>query len=183
MAGAGPMAVTASPGLPWDRNLTPAQLKKLGSDALRDLLSKILDHLAPVRAEQLGPNSEVAVLEHAEAGDRRRAGRAERAREGPLGHHAIIGDLVVHRGQHALRHRVVGAALDPDHRLPRRREHDFGRDRRSFIDVEPLEASRGKQGRVHLARLHAGEPRFDIAAQRHDLHVRPQALHLRRAAR
>lgn len=41
------MAVTASPGLPWDRNLPAAELNALGVAALRDFLDKILQNLAP----------------------------------------------------------------------------------------------------------------------------------------
>ena len=50
------------------------------------------------------------------------------------------------------------------------------------FDSEPLEAGRGEQGCVDLARLDLLEARFDIAAQRHDLEVGADTQQLRRPA-
>src|SRR5438876_7023594 len=103
------------------------------------------------------------------------AGSAERPAERPLSPDAIIGDVVVDGRQYALRFRVVGAALDADHRLTGCRQDDFGRNCGPGPNCEPLEAGGSKQGRVDLAGFDLLKPGFDIAADRNDPEVGPQA--------
>ena len=60
---------------------------------------------------------------------------------------------------------------------------------RKFVDVEhrgrrvgeaePLQSGERQQGRVDLAGVELAQPRLDIAAQRHDVEIRPQPLHHR----
>ena len=72
---------------------------------------------------------------------------------------------MIDRGDERSRHGVIATALDPDCALCRSGQHFACVDRAADIrPPKPFEPSRGKQGRVDLARCKLGQPRIDIAA-------------------
>ena len=112
----------------------------------------LLNHVVPVFAEQLRAHPQIAILEHAESRDWRCAGGSERPCERSLGYDAIVGDLIVHGRQHALRARVVCLALHANHGLAGRGKDDFRWNGRTGFDPEPLQSGARQQGRIDLAR-------------------------------
>ncbi len=112
------------------------------------------------------------------AADRRAAGAVEHGEKGALGGHRGRGIGVVDLGDQRARRGVVGAGLDADRALADRRQKfvDVEQCRRGGEQAEPLQAGDGEQRRVGFAGLDLAQPRLDIAAQRHDGEIRPQAL-------
>ena len=112
------------------------------------------------------------------AADRRAAGAVEHGEEGALGGHRGRGVGVVDLGDQSARRCVVGAGLDADRALADRRQKfiDVEQSRCGVKQAEPLQAGDGEQRRVGFAGLDLAQPRLDVAAQRHDGKVRPQAL-------
>ena len=91
---------------------------------------------------------------------------------------AVAVSAIVDRGDQRARRGVVGAGFDPDGALADRRQESSGSRMAVAADnePEPLQSGDRQQRRVDLAGLELAQPRFDIAAQRHDREVRPQAL-------
>ena len=85
---------------------------------------------------------------------------------------------IVDLGDERARRGIVGAGLDADRALADRRQKfvDVEQCRRGVEQAEPLQAGDREQRRVGLAGLDLAQPRLDIAAQRHDGEIRPQAL-------
>ena len=69
---------------------------------------------------------------------------------------------------------IVLATLDPDRSLRRRGQQIVERTA-DIAMMKPVEPSRGKHRRVALSRRQLRQPSLDIAANRYDLKVRPNA--------
>ena len=118
--------------------------------------------------------------EHA---DRRVAGGLERAHDLALGVQRGVRARVV-GGLRGLRGGRAGAGLDGDHALTGGRHEDpVVQDRaRLGAATQPVEAGRGEDQHVDLARDALGQARVDVPAQLADLEVRPRGEQLRAAA-
>ena len=112
------------------------------------------------------------------AADRRAAGAVEHGEESALRGHGGRGIGVVDLGDQRAGRGVIGAGLDADRALAHRRQKfvDVEQCRRGVEQAEPLQAGDGEQRRVGLAGLDLAQACLDVAAQRHDGEVRPQAL-------
>jgi hypothetical protein len=85
---------------------------------------------------------------------------------------------VIDARQNLARPQIAFARLDGDGALPGRRQkfRDLHNMRRVRLKPEALHAGERENGGVHLAGVQLGEPCCDIASQRHDAQVGPDAL-------
>ena len=97
--------------------------EKLDRELVRGITIAAVEHCAvfdqvfAVFAEQLSTHPQIAILEHTK-GTTATTIAAEAACESSFGHYAIKADLVVDRGENALRPCIVGSAFHSDHSLP-----------------------------------------------------------------
>lgn len=113
--------------------------------------------------------------------DWRPAGAFKAREERALGRHAISRLRIVER-RDQLRHlRVILADFDGDCALRHGGQDLVGLDRRrdAVRHAEPVKPRAGEQRRVGDAFGKLAQPRLHVAAEAHDLEIRPYTLHLR----
>ena len=91
---------------------------------------------------------------------------------------------IIDRRQHLPRVRVAGPRLDADRALPHSRKKliDAEHRGRGLGQAQALQSGERQERRVSHAFFELAQPRLDIAAQRHDLQIRPVHQHLGTAA-
>ena len=117
--------------------------------------------------------------------DRRAAGAVEHRQERTFGSERSRGVGIVDRAYQRAGLGVVLARFDADRALTDSRHEFVGikKRRRRGEQIKPLQAGDSKNGGVEISGFELAQPRFDIAAQRHDFQIRPQMLDQRLAPR
>ena len=161
---------------------------KVGGEAVAQLLvDPALDNAGhvrgPVLVQQLGIETQSAVMLPRERRDGRVAISPERREQRSLGVDAAGCDQVTDRAHLKEGDAVVGADLHPDSALRRGGQHDVERDGGAYVrPVQPIEAGGGEQRGIDVSGPQLGQPRIDIAPEQHDPEVRAAAEQLRAPA-
>src|SRR5690606_15175533 len=143
-----------------------------------------LEDLAAVGKQDLGVQGALAFVQFRKRPHRGAAGAVEHRQHGPLGADRDMGRPMIEGGDDVGAAPVGGADLEADGALAGGRQED------ARVEVTgdavglagPLEAGDRQQGGVGDAAGELFEAGADIAAEAHDLEVRPPAQHLRGAA-